>query len=52
MRESGWHRRLLLEDPDAINATGKAGALINVDDGTYFENLTIPKLKLILQGTG
>jgi hypothetical protein len=37
---------------DAINATGKAGALINVDDGTYFENLIIPKIKLILQGTG
>ncbi len=37
---------------DAIDATGKSGATINVDDGTYFENLTIPKLKLILQGTG
>lgn len=36
----------------AINATGKSGATINIDDGTYFENLTIPKLKLTLQGTG
>src|SRR6202041_443774 len=33
---------------DAVDATGKSGSLINVAVGAYFENVTIPKLKLTI----
>src|SRR5579885_2186456 len=35
---------------DAIDAAGKTGAVINIDAGTYLENLTIPKTRLTLAG--
>ena len=33
---------------DAVDATGKSGAVINVAFGSYFENVNIPKVKLTI----
>ena len=33
---------------DAVNATGKSGSVVNVAFGSYFENVTIPKIRLTI----
>jgi predicted outer membrane repeat protein len=33
---------------DAVDATGKSGSVINIAFGSYFENVTIPKVKLTM----
>jgi predicted outer membrane repeat protein len=33
---------------DAVDATGKSGSLINVAFGAYFDNVTVPKIKLTI----
>ncbi len=33
---------------DAVNATGKSGSVVNVAVGAYFDNVTVPKIKLTI----